>query len=119
VCPGGREANPCLDVRLEVEKRTHDPWTFLTHEEQDAIIAATPKPLDAIVEFAIGTGLRSGEMVILPHGMDHTSHAADTQYSRTSPRNDSPHKAPRTKVLAKARLDELPESLNDLVPPSG
>jgi integrase len=57
--------NPCLDVRLEVEKRTHDPWTFLSPEEQDAIIAATPKPLDAIVEFAIGTGLRSGEMAAL------------------------------------------------------
>jgi integrase len=57
--------NPCLDVRLEVEKRTHDPWTFLTPEEQDAVIAATPKPLDAIVEFAIGTGLRSGEMAAL------------------------------------------------------
>jgi integrase len=57
--------NPCVGVRLEVEKRTIDPWTFATPEEQDAIIAATPKPLDAIVEFAIGTGMRSGEMAAL------------------------------------------------------
>jgi integrase len=57
--------NPCADIRLEVEKRTEEPWTFATPEEQDAIIAATPKPLDAIVEFAMGTGLRAGELVSL------------------------------------------------------
>jgi integrase len=57
--------NPCIGIRLEVEKRTIEPWTFATPEEQDALIAATPKPLDAIVEFAIGTGMRSGEMAAL------------------------------------------------------
>jgi integrase len=57
--------NPCMGIRLELEKRTQEPWTFATPEEQDALIAATPKPLDAIVEFAIGTGLRSGEMAAL------------------------------------------------------
>ncbi len=57
--------NPCADIRLEAEKRTHEPWTYATPEEQDALIAATPKPLDAIVEFALGTGLRSGELVSL------------------------------------------------------
>jgi len=57
--------NPCMDIKLEVQKRTHEPWTFLTPEEQDALIAAAPKPLDAIIEFAIGTGLRSGELAAL------------------------------------------------------
>jgi hypothetical protein len=57
--------NPCIGIRLEVEKRTIEPWTFATPEEQDALIAATPKPLDAIMEFAIGTGMRSGEMAAL------------------------------------------------------
>jgi integrase len=57
--------NPCLGIRLEIEKRTEDPWTFATSDEQDALIASTPKPLEAIVEFAIGTGLRSGELVSL------------------------------------------------------
>jgi integrase len=54
-----------LGIRLEVEKRTDDPWTYATPAEQDALIAATPKPLDAIIEFAIGSGLRSGELVTL------------------------------------------------------
>jgi integrase len=57
--------NPCIGVRIEVEKRTQEPWTFATPEEQDALIAATPKPLDCIIEFSIGTGLRSGEVAAL------------------------------------------------------
>jgi integrase len=57
--------NPCIGIRLEVEKRTVDPWTYATPGEQESLVAATPKPLDAIVEFAIGTGLRSGELVSL------------------------------------------------------
>src|SRR5260370_20070324 len=51
--------NPCTGVRLEVEKRTQEAWTFATPESQDAIIAATPAPLDAIVLFAIGIPVRS------------------------------------------------------------
>jgi integrase len=57
--------NPCSGIVIEKEKRTEEPWTFLTPDEQVALIAATPKPLDAIVEFAIGSGLRSGELVTL------------------------------------------------------
>jgi integrase len=59
------KANPCLGVKFERDKRTEDPWTFASLEEQAALIDATPAPLDAIVEFAIGTGLRSGELVSL------------------------------------------------------
>jgi integrase len=57
--------NPCDGLRLESEKRTLEPWTYLTPDEQRALVGATPAPLDAIVEFAIGTGLRAGELVTL------------------------------------------------------
>lgn len=57
--------NPCIGVRLKKEKRTEEPWTYLSLDEQASIVAAAPKPLDAIVEFAVGSGLRSGEQVAL------------------------------------------------------
>lgn len=57
--------NPCSDIVIPKEKRTEEPWTYLVPEEQAALIAAAPLPEDAIVEFSIGAGLRSGELVTL------------------------------------------------------
>lgn len=57
--------NPCVGIRLKKDKRTDEPWTFLLPEEQDALVAATPAPLDCLVDFALGAGLRAGELVTL------------------------------------------------------
>jgi integrase len=60
-----RGPNPCVGIRLKKEKRTEEPWTFLLPDEQDAVIAAAPTPLDCLVEASIGLGVRSGEFVAL------------------------------------------------------
>lgn len=57
--------NPCIGVRIERPPVTEDAWTFLTLEEQDAVIASARTPLDALVEFAIGAGFRAGELISL------------------------------------------------------
>ncbi len=70
------KVNPADDVEVRPDKRTSEPWTYLTHEEQDAVIegaraavAASTRslgiPVDALIEFAMGSGLRAGELVTL------------------------------------------------------
>lgn len=55
-------ANPFAGVHLPKDKGvTHEPWTYLTPEEQTALLAAVPEPDRLMVAFAIGTGLRQGE----------------------------------------------------------
>jgi len=55
-------SNPFAGVKLPKDKgRTHEPWTYLTPEEQTALLAAVPEPDRYMVAFAIGTGLRQGE----------------------------------------------------------
>ena len=55
--------NPARGVAIEKELRTDEPWTYLTPEEQDALVtcAGIPVPERIIIQFLIGTGLRKGE----------------------------------------------------------
>lgn len=55
--------NPCVGIKLPREKRTHNPWTYLQLDEQKALLLneQIPEPDRLIMQFAIGTGLRSGE----------------------------------------------------------
>lgn len=58
ICP----TNPFAGVHLPRDKgRTHEPWTYLTPDEQTKLLAAVPEPDRYMVAFAIGTGLRQGE----------------------------------------------------------
>lgn len=59
------KSNPCLAIKIKKKKKTADDWTYATPAQQAALLAVTPKPEDAIVEFAIGSGLRGGELVSL------------------------------------------------------
>ena len=70
------KANPAADIRIASERRTEEPWTYATLAEQDALVAAaaahcaaTPRlamiPIDALLDFAMGSGLRAGELVTL------------------------------------------------------
>ncbi|HVK69029.1 MAG TPA: site-specific integrase, partial [Polyangium sp.] len=63
---GGHLAeNPARGVRLPQKKkaRTHDPWTYLTPEEQTALITCEAIPLEGrcLIAFALGTGMRESE----------------------------------------------------------
>ncbi len=57
--------NPAREVRVEQRAASaHVPWTFLTLDEQARLVAAAGEH-GRIVAFAIGTGLRAGELCAL------------------------------------------------------
>lgn len=68
-------ANPATDVKIEREQRTDEPWTYLSPDEQTALIECEgiPRPERAIVQFLIGTGLRKGEAWALRLADVHTT----------------------------------------------
>jgi integrase len=57
--------NPCEGLRFDRPAKTEEAWTYLTLEEQGALVHAAKHPIDALITFAIGTGLRAGELVSL------------------------------------------------------
>lgn len=52
-------------VPLPKETRTDEPWTYLTPEEQERLLAACKGPERHVIAFSIATGLRAGELVSL------------------------------------------------------
>lgn len=59
------EANPALEVYAPKQRRTDEPWTYLTLEEQHALLAVVPERDRPLVGFMIGTGMREGEVYAL------------------------------------------------------
>ena len=58
------KANPAAGVRLPREARTAETWTYLTLAEQARVVEAAGD-LGPLLAFAIGTGLRAGELCAL------------------------------------------------------
>lgn len=56
------EVNPATDVEFEEQVRTEHPWMMLRVDEQQALLAATPDPMNLLIATALGTGMRQGEM---------------------------------------------------------
>lgn len=91
--------NPARDVRLpRSQGRTHDPWTYLLPDEQAAILscAAIAEPDRLLVAFALGTGLRQGELWNLE--------LADVQGDRLVVRRGSKDKATKSGKLRRVPL---------------
>lgn len=59
------KVNPATGLRLAREKRTEETWAFATPAEQYRIVVCADEPERWLVAFAIGTGLRAGELVTL------------------------------------------------------
>lgn len=59
------EANPALEVYAPKKRETKERWTYLTLEEQHALLAAAPARDMPLVGFLIGTGMREGEAYAL------------------------------------------------------
>ena len=57
------KSNPAAGLRVKGKSR--ESWTYLTPAEQEALLFAVPDVERHIVGFAIGTGLRAGELVTL------------------------------------------------------
>lgn len=61
--------NPAKDVSLPRDPgRTHDPWTYLEPAEQEVLLDCEeiPEADRLLIAFAMGTGLRQGELWNLP-----------------------------------------------------
>jgi integrase len=57
------EANPALRLRVAPDKRTKETWLYLMPAEQVRLLQAAPDELSrCIVQTAMGTGLRAGEL---------------------------------------------------------
>lgn len=59
------DRNPADDVYAPRAARTEEPWTFLDLEEQAALLAAVPEVDRPLVQFAMGSGMREGEIYAL------------------------------------------------------
>ena len=59
------KADVTVGIKIKRERRVDETWTVLTPAEQAALLAACRKQDRPIVAFAIGTGLRAGEIVSL------------------------------------------------------
>lgn len=59
------ESNPAREVFAPKRRTTVDPWTYLTLDEQRALLANIPEREQALVGFMIGTGMREGEVYAL------------------------------------------------------
>ncbi len=70
-------SNPCAAVRLRPPPRPHEPWTWLTLDEQRAVLTCTaiPEADRLLIAFALGTGLREGEQCSLRLGDLHLESA--------------------------------------------
>jgi integrase len=55
----------CSGVKIAKSPRTTEPWTFLDPDEQRGLIASVPGVERLLVQFAIGSGLRAGELCAL------------------------------------------------------
>jgi integrase len=58
-------SNPVADVRMpDDEGDPHEPWTWLEPQEQRALVECPKIPLEdrLLIKFALGSGLREGEM---------------------------------------------------------
>src|SRR5512132_28229 len=55
--------NPAVGIKIKKERRTHEPWTYLTIDEQDRLLACETIPEwdRVMMAFALGTGVRAGE----------------------------------------------------------
>lgn len=65
VAEGKIRSNPAEAIKIPKEARTEEPWCTLSLEEQKRLLVAVPEPERWIVAFAIGTGLRAGELCAL------------------------------------------------------
>ena len=112
--------NPCADVRMRAPRVSAEQgWTYLVPDEQRALLMALPIPERCIVAFAIGTGLRAGELCAL-HRVD-----VDAERGRLLVRFGKPPEEPtktgkvRPVVILGPAVEALRRWLEDVNPMPG
>ena len=83
------QRNPVLSVSMERERNGRDRW--LTIEEESRLLAACAPGLRDIVQFALGTGMRMGEILSLSwRGVDLTRRTVMLFHSKNGERRTIP-----------------------------
>ncbi len=59
------KTNPAIGLRLPKEAKTEDDWHYATPKQQRALVLVSDEPERWIIAFAMGTGLRAGEICTL------------------------------------------------------
>jgi integrase len=96
---GVAASNVAREVRLpRPTGRTHEPWTYLTPPEQNALLRACRRDELAVVAFALSTGLRQGEQWAL------RADDVDLDAERVTVRFGSPGKPPKNGRIRRVPL---------------
>jgi len=115
------DENPAAGVRVPAAQYTHEPWTYLTQGEIDALLSCelVPAPYRLLYRVAIYTGLRKGELWGLRWGdcyLDHaTPHLMVRRSRSAAPKNGKIRMVP---LLGQAReaLEQMNSICSDLAP---
>ena len=113
---GKLRTNPCADIAIPKQRRTHEPWTYLTPSELHALLACATLDERDIIAFAVGTGLRAGELVSLERA-DVTAASLTVRYGgpdRKPTKSGKPRRVPLFGLAAAATRSWLarhPEGL--------
>lgn len=100
---GKCKSNVAFDLRLKRTKRTHEPERPLDPAQQVRMLAACDKYQWPIVAFAIGSGLRIGELVALERKDVHELHTV----VRYGGKNHKPTKGGRIREVPHLDLTKL------------
>lgn len=93
--------NPALGLQVKKERRTDEGWTYLEPDEQRRLLEATPPDHRCLVAFAIGSGLREGELYALELADVHVGddEAEPHVVVRYGGRNHKPTKGGKPRVI--------------------
>ncbi len=107
------QRNPVLSVSMERERNGRDRW--LTVEEEQQLLAACRPWLHDLVRFALGTGMRMGEILSLSwRGVDLTRRTVMLFHSKNGERRTIPMNQTILSLL-KAKKEEA----SSMKPPTG
>jgi integrase len=97
-------ANPCDGVEVKGERATENPDEYLTPDEQQAILFATPLPDRFLVAFAMGIGMRRGEAFALHLADVHIDSAQPHVLVRYGSRRAGKYLTPKSRRVRFVRL---------------
>ncbi len=97
---GKARANPCLGARMPKDRRTEEAATILHPEQQSALLRALDDRHRPLVAFALGTGLRAGEVAALRREDVHADGPRPFVYVRFGGAPDAPPKNGKARTVA-------------------
>ncbi|KAK4045247.1 hypothetical protein OUZ56_032655 [Daphnia magna] len=97
---GKARINPCLGAKMPKDRRTQEVATVLRPEQQSALLRALDDHHRPLVAFALGTGLRAGELAALRREDVHADEERPFVYVRFGGAPHAPPKNGKARVVA-------------------